>query len=155
MHPDEPRTDAALVQRLLAAQLPHLAALPVVPVASSGTDNALYRLGDDLVVRLPRATWAVDDVAKEQRWLPVLAPHLPLPVPVPVGRGVPGEGYPWPWSVYRWLPGDDASGGGLRDLTGRPSSSRASSGRCSGSPRRTGRDRAPRGAACRSPCATR
>ena len=118
MHPGEPRTDAGLVRRLLAAQLPHLAGLPVVPVASAGTDNALYRLGDDLVVRLPRATWAVDDVEKEQRWLPVLAPHLPLPVPVPVGRGVPGEGYPWPWSVYRWLPGDDASGGGLRDLAG-------------------------------------
>lgn len=118
MHPGEPPTDAGLVRRLLAAQLPHLAGLPVAPVASAGTDNALYRLGDDLLVRLPRATWAVDDVEKEQRWLPFLAPHLPLPVPVPVGRGVPGEGYPWPWSVYRWLDGDDASGGGLRDLSG-------------------------------------
>lgn len=117
MHADEPHIDIALVRRLLAAQLPDLADLPLREVASAGTDNALYRLGDDLVVRLPRATWSVEDVEKEQRWLPVLAPHLPLPVPVPVGRGVPGEGFPWPWSVYAWLKGSDASRGGLRDLT--------------------------------------
>lgn len=116
LHDGEPPVDADLVRRLLAAQLPHLADLPLRPCASTGTDNALFRLGEHLVVRLPRAAWAVDDVDKEQRFLPLLAPHLPLPVPVPVGRGEPGEGYPWPWSVYAWLPGEDASHGGLGDL---------------------------------------
>jgi aminoglycoside phosphotransferase (APT) family kinase protein len=58
----------------------------------------------------------VDDVEKEQRWLPHLAPLLPLAVPVPLGSGQPAEGYPWPWSVYRWLPGEDAAAGGLRSL---------------------------------------
>jgi aminoglycoside phosphotransferase (APT) family kinase protein len=118
MHADEVDTDPRLVRRLLAAQFPQWAGLSVRPVPSAGTDNALYRLGSDLAVRLPRIDWAVDDVAKEQRWLPLLAAHLPLAVPVPVGEGRPGEGYPWPWSVYRWLPGEDAAGGGLRDLAG-------------------------------------
>ena len=116
MHADEVDTDPQLVGRLLAAQFPQWASLPVRPVPSAGTDNALYRLGPDLAVRLPRIGWAVDDVAKEQRWLPLLAGQLPLPVPAPVGAGRPGEGYPWPWSVYRWLPGEDAAGGRLRNL---------------------------------------
>ncbi|MCW2776664.1 MAG: aminoglycoside phosphotransferase [Frankiales bacterium] len=102
-------TDVDLVRRLLTSQHPRWADLPVRPVASGGTDNDLYRLGDDLVVRLPVVAWSVDDVAKEQRWLPVLAPHLPLAVPVPVAAGVPDEGFAAPWSVYRWLPGQDAS----------------------------------------------
>jgi aminoglycoside phosphotransferase (APT) family kinase protein len=106
LHPDEPDTDAALVRRLLAAQLPHWAALPLVPVDSAGTDHALYRLGSELVVRLPRIHWARAQVAKEQRWLPVLAAQLPLAIPAPVAQGHPGEGYPWHWSVYRWLPGE-------------------------------------------------
>lgn len=116
MHADEVDTDPQLVRRLLAAQFPQWASLPVRPVPSAGTDNALYRLGPDLAVRLPRIGWAVDDVAKEQRWLPLLAGQLPLPVPAPVGAGRPGEGYPWPWSVYRWLPGEDAAGGRLGNL---------------------------------------
>jgi aminoglycoside phosphotransferase (APT) family kinase protein len=116
MHADEVDTDPQLVRRLLAAQFPQWASLPVRPVPSAGTDNALYRLGPDLAVRLPRIDWAVGDVAKEQRWLPLLAGQLPLPVPAPVGAGRPGEGYPWPWSVYRWLPGEDAAGGRLRNL---------------------------------------
>lgn len=101
MHADEVDVDVDLVRRLLAAQHPELAGLPLRPVPSAGTDNALFRLGDDLVVRLPRIHWAVDDVAKELLWLPRLAPELPLAVPVPVAAGRPGEGYPWPWSVQR------------------------------------------------------
>jgi aminoglycoside phosphotransferase (APT) family kinase protein len=62
-----------------------------------------------MVVRLPRVRWAADDVDKEQRWLPKLAPHLPLAVPVPLARGEPGEGYPWSWSVYPWLEGENAT----------------------------------------------
>ncbi len=109
MHVDEVETDGALVRRLLMDQFPEWAALPLAPVPFAGTDNALYRLGDELVVRLPRIHWATDQAAHEQRWLPRLAPHLPLAVPVPLATGAPAHGYPWPWSVYRWLPGEDAS----------------------------------------------
>jgi aminoglycoside phosphotransferase (APT) family kinase protein len=109
MHEGEVATDAALVRRLLAAQHPQWAALPIERVASAGTDNALYRLGDELVVRMPRIDWAVAQVAKEQRWLPWLAPRLPLAIPAPLAQGAPGEGYPWPWSVYRWLDGETAT----------------------------------------------
>lgn len=105
MHADEVPTSALLVRRLLAAQFPDWATLPITPVSSSGTDNALYRLGGDKVVRLPRIGWAAADVAKEQAWLPGLASQLPLAVPTPLALGAPGEGYPWPWSVYNWLEG--------------------------------------------------
>ena len=115
MHADEVEVNVLLVTRLLAVQFPRWAGLPIAPVRSAGTDNALYRLGDDMAVRLPRTHWAVDDVAKEQRWLPRLAPHLPLAVPVPLVQGASGEGYPWPWSVYRWIEGEDAARGRIAD----------------------------------------
>ena len=115
MHSDEVETDVALVRRLLAAQFPQWAALPIAPVPSAGTDNALYRLGDDMVARLPRIYWAVEDVDKEQRWLPRLAPHLPYAIPAPLANGLPGEGYPWRWSVYRWLDGEDAASAAIAD----------------------------------------
>ncbi|MEE1809403.1 aminoglycoside phosphotransferase family protein [Streptomyces sp. BE133] len=105
MHADEPDFGESLVHRLIASQFPDWAGLPVEPVTPVGTSNAMYRLGEDLVVRLPRTAGAVDDVAKEQRWLPWLAPSLPAAIPVPLGRGVPAEGYPWHWSVFRWLDG--------------------------------------------------
>lgn len=106
MHVDEVDTDASLVRRLLVAQFPQWADLPIAPVPSAGTDNALYRLGDDLAVRLPRIEGATWQVAKEHEWLPRLAPHLPLAVPVPLARGGPGEGYPWHWSITPWLAGE-------------------------------------------------
>src|SRR5205823_2601790 len=109
MHPDEVETDISLVSRLLAAQFPQWADLPIQPVPSAGTDNALYRLGADMAVRLPRIHWATGQVDKEHRWLPRLAPHLPLAIPVPLAKGTPGEGYPWHWSVYRWLEGENAT----------------------------------------------
>jgi aminoglycoside phosphotransferase (APT) family kinase protein len=105
MHADEADIDTALVRRLVAGQFPAWADLPVAPVASSGTDNAMYRLGDDLAVRLPRIPAAAGNIAAEQRWVPLLAPHLPVAVPAPVGSGTPAEDYPHPWSVCRWLPG--------------------------------------------------
>lgn len=108
MHVGEVDTDASLVRRLLAAQFPKWANLPIEPVPSAGTDNALYRLGDDMAVRLPRIHWAAG-VDKEHEWLPKLAPFLPLAVPVPLAKGNPGEGYPWQWSVYRWLEGENAT----------------------------------------------
>ncbi|MFD7084508.1 aminoglycoside phosphotransferase family protein [Streptomyces sp. NPDC059918] len=107
MHADEVDIDEALVERLVAAQFPRWAGLPVRKVRSAGTDNAMYRLGEDMSVRLPRIPGAEGQVAKEQRWLPHLAPHLPLEVPVPLGQGVAGEGYPFAWSVYRWLDGEN------------------------------------------------
>ncbi len=109
MHIDEVDTDVSLVRRLLAAQFPHWAELPIEPVCSAGTDNALYRLGDDMAVRLPRIHWATGQVDKEFRWLPKLAPLLPLAIPVPLAKGTPGEGYPWDWSVCRWLEGENAT----------------------------------------------
>ncbi len=76
----------------------------------------MYRLGDDMVVRLPRIPRAADQVDREQRWLPHLAPHLPLQVPVPLGRGAPGQGFSMPWSVYAWLDGENAFDRPLIDL---------------------------------------
>jgi aminoglycoside phosphotransferase (APT) family kinase protein len=109
MHVDEIPTSAVLVRRLLAGQFPQWADLPITPIASAGTDNALYRLGDDLAVRLPRLPGAAAQIDNEQRWLPWLAPRLPLAIPVPLGLGQPDHGYPWPWAVCRWLAGDDAA----------------------------------------------
>lgn len=108
MHADEIDIDAALVKRLLMAQFPQWADLPLERLRSSGTDNAMFRLGDKMAVRLPRIFWAIEQVAKEQRWLPTLAPHLPLAIPTPLALGTPGEGYPWHWSVYQWLKGKTA-----------------------------------------------
>ena len=108
MHPDELDVDAPLVGCLLAAQFPHWADLPLAPVPSSGTDHALFRLGEEMVVRMPRIHWATAQAELERRWLPRLAPRLPLAVPEQLALGEPGEGYPWPWAVYRWLAGESA-----------------------------------------------
>jgi aminoglycoside phosphotransferase (APT) family kinase protein len=109
MHADEVDTDVSLVRRLLLAQFPHWADLPIEPLPSAGTVNAIYRLGDDLAVRLPRVGQWARDLEKELHWLPKLAPHLPLPVPEPLAVGRPGAEYPWQWSVYRWLEGENAT----------------------------------------------
>jgi aminoglycoside phosphotransferase (APT) family kinase protein len=109
MHADEISIDVRLVGRLLATQFPQWADLPLEPIRSTGTDNAIYRLGDNMAVRLPRIHWAVAGVAKEHQWLPKLAPLLPLAIPVPLATGRPAESYPWHWSVYRWLEGDNAA----------------------------------------------
>ena len=94
---------------------PRRRAVPAVgrPAASArspppGWDNRTFHLGDDLKVRLPSAARYAAQAEKEHRWLPRLAPVLPLPVPVPLAIGAPGEGYPWPWSVQRWLDGETA-----------------------------------------------
>lgn len=116
MHADEVAINGVLVRRLLTQQFPQWANLPLVPVSSAGTDNALYQLGNELVVRLPRISWAAGDVDKECHWLPRLAPHLPLAIPVPLAQGAPGQDYPWGWAVYRWLPGEDATRSSSIDL---------------------------------------
>jgi aminoglycoside phosphotransferase (APT) family kinase protein len=107
MHANELHTDTDLVRRLLASQLPQWASLPIECVSSSGTQNALYLLGDGLVVRLPRVHWAVAALERELEWLPRLAPLLPVAIPSPLAACSPAEGYPWPWAVYEWLPGEN------------------------------------------------
>ncbi|MCU1690344.1 MAG: Aminoglycoside phosphotransferase, partial [Jatrophihabitantaceae bacterium] len=110
MHENEITTDVDLVRRLLAAQQPQWARLPIELVESYGTDHDIYRLGGTMCVRLPRIAWAAGQAAKEGDWLPRLAPHLPLAVPVQLALGAPGEGYPFAWSVCSWLPGVNANG---------------------------------------------
>ena len=101
--------NASLVRRLIAAQFPQWADLPVRPVDHDGWDNRTFRLGDEMAVRLPSAERYVAQVEKEHAWLPKLAPQLPLAIPTPLAMGRPGAGYPWPWSVYRWLDGEIAT----------------------------------------------
>lgn len=108
--------DAALVRELITGQFPGWADLPVTPVLPGGWDNRTFRLGAELLVRLPSAEGYAAQVKKEHRWLPELAPLLPLPIPVPLARGAPAHGYPWPWSVYRWLLGESAATGQIDDL---------------------------------------
>lgn len=115
MHPDQVDTSPGLLRRLLRAQFPTWADASIVQVDSFGTDHDIYRVGNDLVARLPKVSWAAGQPAKEARWLPVLAPHLPLRVPTPVALGRPGAGYPFEWAVHRWLPGESGSRG-LADL---------------------------------------
>jgi aminoglycoside phosphotransferase (APT) family kinase protein len=115
-HFDREDIDVALVERLISAQLPQWADLPITPAVPQGWDNKTFRLGAQMSVRLPSAAPYASQVEKEHRWLPELAPHLPLPIPVPLAKGVPAEGYPFNWSVYRWLEGETASTERVDDL---------------------------------------
>lgn len=107
LHADEVPIDGPLVPSLVEVQFPHWSHLPLQRITSTGTDNAIYRLGPKMGVRLPRIEWAVQQVDKEFAWLPRLGPQLPMAVPTPLARGEPGPGYPFPWLVYRWLDGED------------------------------------------------
>ncbi|MEU6235953.1 aminoglycoside phosphotransferase family protein [Kitasatospora sp. NPDC047058] len=115
MHPGMHPLDDGLVRRLVAGRFPQWAGLAVERWPSGGTVNAMYRLGDDMVVRLPLVAGGAGDVTMEQVWLPRLAPRLPARIPEVLGAGEPAEGYPWPWSVYRWLPGELPEAGALRE----------------------------------------
>lgn len=107
--PQRTSIDAGHVSRLIVAQFPQWAHLPVTPVARGGWDNWTFRLGSDMVVRLPSAAEYALAVPKEQQWLPTLATSLPLPIPVPLAQGRQTADYPHPWSVYQWLEGDPAT----------------------------------------------
>ena len=107
--------DVPLVQRLVAAQFPQWAALPIRAVDNDGWDNWTFRLGDRMKVRLPSAIGYSEQAEKEARWLPKLAPKLPLPVPVPVGIGQPAKDYPCAWSIYEWLEGEPTTRQGVND----------------------------------------
>ncbi|QGV79805.1 aminoglycoside phosphotransferase family protein [Streptomyces ficellus] len=109
------RIDDDLVRRLVAEQFPQWAGLPVERFPSGGTVNAVYRLGEDMVVRLPLTQGGAADVEMEREWLPRLADRLPTGVPEVLGAGGAGERFPWAWSVYRWLEGDHPEAGALSE----------------------------------------
>lgn len=116
MHADQLEIDDALVRRLVAAQFPRWAGLPLRRVRSAGTVNAIYRLGDELAVRLPLVPGWADDLESELVWLPRLTrAALPLAIPEPVAAGEPDDGYPLRWAVYRWLDGETPRPGDLDD----------------------------------------
>ncbi|MWA08470.1 aminoglycoside phosphotransferase family protein [Streptomyces sp. BA2] len=110
-----PAIDAALARRLVDTQFPQWAGVPLEVVDPAGSDHVIYRLGQDLSVRLPCHAGAMGQATKEAEWLPRLAPHLPLAVPTPVQVGVPAFGYPWRWAVSRWLDGEVATAEALAD----------------------------------------
>jgi aminoglycoside phosphotransferase (APT) family kinase protein len=107
LHEGEVPIDEGVVRSLLAAQCPEWAGLSLSP-AGAGTDNTMYRLGEDLLVRLPRTADKARSVRKEQEWLPRLAPLLGCAIPEPVHAGTPSMAFPLHWSVYRWIDGDEA-----------------------------------------------
>ena len=115
MHDDELDVDAGLAGRLLALQFPAWADLPLVPVLPAGTDHAIFRLGAEMSVRLPRRDGIEAQADLEAEWLPRIAPHLPLAIPVPLAIGPPDGGYPFRWAVNSWLPGEPATHMRLRD----------------------------------------
>lgn len=102
--------DAATVARLVSKQFPQWADRAVTAMPFAGAGNALFRLGADLTVRLPRHRGAVAAIDVELTWLPRLAAQLPLAVPVPVAAGAPDEMFPRPWAVFRWLRGTSLAG---------------------------------------------
>lgn len=105
MHQGEIEIDIALVRQLLTEQFPHLLERTISLVQSTGTVNAIYRLGDDLYVRLPRLAKWTDSLNREWQWLPRIAPHVSLAIPQLVARGKPTIVYPYPWAIYRWIKG--------------------------------------------------
>jgi aminoglycoside phosphotransferase (APT) family kinase protein len=106
MHADEVEIDETLVRRLLGEQLPHWVERPLQRVEPEGTDNAIFRLGDDLAVRLARRRGPTQPGGKLFEWLPVLAPLLPVAIPVPVAQGHPTRDYPWFWEIHTWIEGE-------------------------------------------------
>jgi len=105
MHDGELAIDTALVQRLVSEQFPRFGQVPVEPVASIGTMNAIYRLGDAWCVRLPRLPKWSGALHREWRWLTRFGSGLPLAVPEPVVKGRPTAWYPCSWAIYRWIDG--------------------------------------------------
>lgn len=106
MHDGEIDIDSGLVKSLLTEQFPELAERSISLVQSTGTVNAMYRLGDDLCVRLPRLEKWADGIENEWAWLPKLAPHISLNIPKPIALGKPSQGYPCSWAIYDWIGGD-------------------------------------------------
>ena len=108
--------DISLVRQLVATQFPQWANLEIKPVECGGWDNRTFHLGDTMTVRLPSSNEYAPQVEKEHRWLPALAPLLPLPIPVPLAMGKPTKDYPFHWSIYQWINGDTASTKNIPDM---------------------------------------
>ena len=108
IHDGQLDMDESLVRRLLIDHFPHWADLSVTAVPTSGTENAIYRLGETMVIRLPYRPMRKDQIEKLAHWLPSLAPHLPLAIPEPLARGLPSKEFPAVWSIVRWLEGEEA-----------------------------------------------
>ena len=115
MHDGELDIDSDLVRRLLDAQFPEMADLPISAVESTGTVNAIYRLGDRLCIRLPRVDEWAQDLLRVWEWLPRLAGRLSLVVPKPVAKGEPAGSYPFPWAIYGWIDGQPYADGLVAD----------------------------------------
>src|SRR5688500_18656702 len=98
-HADEVHVDDEILRSLLRAQFPQWADLPLTLVEPTGTDHTIYRIGSELVARMPIVPRATEQAAREAKWVPFLAPQVPLELPMPVAMGEPGEGYPLPWSI--------------------------------------------------------
>jgi aminoglycoside phosphotransferase (APT) family kinase protein len=113
---DKSKITLQLITDLIAEQFPQWAHLPITPVEVSGWDNKTFRLGKEMSIRLPSAEIYVSKVQKEQKWLPVLAPHLSLPIPTPLAMGQPSKIYPWNWSIYQWIEGKSANTMVIDDL---------------------------------------
>jgi aminoglycoside phosphotransferase (APT) family kinase protein len=109
--------DVALVRSLVATQFPKWKDLPIRPVIPGGWDNRTFHLGENMLVRMPSAAGYAAQVEKEHKWLPRLAPHLPLSIPVPLEMGNPDKGYQWKWSIYRWLEGDTVASTPIDNLS--------------------------------------
>jgi aminoglycoside phosphotransferase (APT) family kinase protein len=115
MHDGEVHIDVALVQRLVADQFPDRAGLVIREVQSTGTVNAIYRVGDDAYARLPRRAVGEADLQREAQWLPWLAERLSLPIPEPIGEGHPNESYPFAWALCHWIDGEPYTDDGIHD----------------------------------------
>ena len=113
MHDDELEIDPGLVRRLVDDQFPAWRGLPLRRVEPRGTDNAIFRLGDELAVRLPRRDGPTEPRSRELEWLPRLAPLLPVAIPMPMAQGGPGRGYPWFWEIHTWVDGATVPVGGI------------------------------------------
>ncbi|XOV83057.1 MAG: aminoglycoside phosphotransferase family protein [bacterium] len=117
LHENEIPVDDDLVSKLVCAQFPHYAALPLARLGASGSSNLLYRLGKGLLVRLPRQPDSGAAIEKEKRWLPQLSRHLPVAVPEIVALGQPAFGYPEAWSIVGWLDGELPPACGLKEFS--------------------------------------
>ncbi len=116
MSPEKFNVTTEIVERLISEQFPHWSNEVVKPVDKGGWDNGTFHLGDDKLIRLPSAEYYVAQVAKEQTWLPKLAPQLPLPIPTPLAQGSANSEYPWPWSIYNWIDGAPANEQNITDM---------------------------------------
>ncbi len=116
LHADEREIDVALMRGLLREQFPVHAKLPIRRLESTGTDNVIFRIGEELAARLPRRDRCAPTLLKEMKWVPRLAPHLPLEVPALVAEGLPAEQFPLPWGIYRWLDGRPLGSAADHDL---------------------------------------